>query len=172
MNEPRPSRPFSMAWMFVSVALFLGSELAIGTWIGPLVLGKYVSPMFHIQLQMMMHLASFYLGGLLVGIISPGVRLKEPAVAAFLSVALVFMISFFMPAFFYRFSMDRMLVGGVIALIIAVFGAYTGEKVMGNIAPDVPEAQATARGRLRAALWSESDGTFSARRREVVPRSE
>lgn len=161
-----------MGWMFASVVLFLASELLIGTWIGPLVLGKYVSPMFHMQLQMMMHLASFYLGGLLVGLISPGVRLKEPAVAAFLSVALVFMISFFMPTFMYPFSMDRMVVGGLIALVIAVAGAYSGEKLMGNIAPDEPEASATARGRLRAALWSDSDGTFSSRRREVAPRSE
>src|SRR5262245_30630280 len=112
MNEPTKDRPFSMAWMFVSVALFLGSELLIGTWLGPLVLGKYVSPMFHLQLQMMMHLASFYLGGFLVGIISPGVRLKEPAVAAFLSVVVVFRISFFMRTFVYRFSMYRMVGGG------------------------------------------------------------
>ena len=119
MNDPRTDRPFSMGWMFTSVGLFLASELVIGTWIGPLVLGKYVSPMFHMQLQMMMHLGSFYLGGLLVGVISPGVRLQEPAVAAFLSVALVFMISFFMPTFFYPFSLNRMLVGGVIALLIA-----------------------------------------------------
>jgi len=172
VNEPTTSRPFSMGWMFASVALFLASELLIGTWIGPLVLGKYVSPMFHLELQMMMHLASFYLGGLLVGIISPGVRLKEPAVAAFLSVAVVFMISFFMPTFFYRFSMDRMLIGGLIALVIAVAGAYSGEKLMGNIAPDEPEASRTARGRLRAALWSDDDGAFSSRRREVAPRSE
>lgn len=172
MNEPRSNRPFSMAWMLTSVGLFLACELTIGTWLGPVVLGKYVSPMFHLQLQMMMHLASFYLGGFLVGLISPGIRLKEPAVAAFLSVAVVFMISFFMPTFFYPFSMNRMLVGGAIALVLALAGAYSGEKTMGNIAPDEPEAQATARGRLRAALWSEDDGTFSSRQREVVPRSE
>ena len=92
--------------------------------------------------------------------------------AAFLSVALVFMISFFMPTLFYPFSMDRLLVGGAIALVLALAGAYSGEKVMGNIAPDEPEASRTARGRLRAALWSDDDGTFSSRRREVAPRSE
>ena len=172
VNEPTTSRPFSMGWMFTSVGLFLASELVIGTWIGPLVLGKYVSPMFHLQLQMMMHLGSFYLGGLLVGIISPGIRLKEPAVAAFLSVVLVFMISFFMLTYWYPFSMDRMLVGGVIAMLIALAGAYSGEKVMGNIRPDEPEASQTARGRLRAALWSEDAGTFSSKRRDAVPRSE
>jgi hypothetical protein len=161
-----------MAWMFTSVGLFLASELTIGTWLGPMVMHKYVSPMFHLQLQMMMHLASFYLGGLLVGIISPGVRLQEPAVAAFLSVAVVFMISFFMPTFFYPFSLSRMLVGGVIALFLALAGAYSGEKVMGNIAPDEPDAYQTARGRLRASLWNEGSGTFSSRRPEVAPRSE
>lgn len=172
MNEPGTDRPFSTAWMLASVGLFLGCELIIGTWIGPMVLGKYVSPMFHLQLQMMMHLASFYLGGFLVGLISPGVRLQEPAAAAFLSVGVVFMISFFMPTFFYPFSLGRMLVGGVIALLLALAGAYSGEKVMGNIAPDEPDARATARGRLRAALWSEDAGTFSTRRRQVAPRPE
>ena len=171
MNEPVRDRPFSMAWMFASVALYLGSELTIGTWLGPLVVGKYVSPMFHLQLQMMMHLGAFYLGGFLVGLLSPGVRLQEPAVAAFLSVVVVFMISFFMPTFFYPFSMGRMVIGGLIALVLALAGAYSGEKMMGNIAPDEPEAQQSARGRLRATLWSE-EGTFAARRRDVMSRPE
>ena len=37
-----PSRPFSAAWTFVSVILFLAVELVIGTWLGPLIVGAYV----------------------------------------------------------------------------------------------------------------------------------
>jgi hypothetical protein len=153
------SRPFSSAWTFVSVILFLAVELFIGTWLGPLVIGKYVSPMFHLQLQMMMHLASFYVGGILVGVLSPGVRMKEPAVGALISVLVVFLISFFMPNFFYSFDMSKVLVGGGIAFVLALAGAYSGEKFMGNVDAAHPTAQDTRRGRLRAKLWH-TDGLF------------
>ena len=67
---------------------------------------------------------------------------------------------------------SRMLVGGAIALGLALAGAYSGEKLMGNVAPDEPDARSTARGRLRAALWSTDDGTFASRRRDASPRAE
>ncbi len=168
LDRAVPSRPFSTPWTVVSVFLFLGVELFIGTWLGPLVLGKYVSPMFHLQLQMMMHLVSFYLGGVLVGVLSPGVRLKEPAVGAFASVMIVFMISFFMPNWFYRFDLSKVVVGGGIAMLLALMGAWSGEKFMGNVEPHDPAAQSTARGRLRAKLWHE-DGIFFTRDRSKLP---
>ncbi len=162
--KPAP-RPFSVGWLVASVILFLAVELFIGTWVGPMVIGKYVSPMFHIEVQMLMHLLSFYLGGVLVGILSPGVRLKEPAAGAFFSVAAVFLISFFMPNLFYQFDFSRMMVGGIIALLLALAGAYSGEKLMGNVEADDERSRETARGRLRAALWSEDEGILSARER-------
>lgn len=160
------SRPFSTLWTLVSVGLFLAVELGIGTYLGPLVLGKYVSPMFHLQLQMMMHLTSFYVGGLLVGLLSPGVRIAEPAVGAFLSVVTVFLISFFMPGWFYGFAPGRLLVGGAIAFAIALAGAYSGEKLMGNVGTDEAAAELSTRGRLRSALWNDSTGLMTARERD------
>ena len=163
-----PSRPFSVAWTVVSIALFLAVELFIGTWLGPLVLGKYVSPMFHMELQMVMHLVSFYVGGFLVGVLSPGVRLKEPAIGAFLSVMVVFMMSFFMPNWLFRFELNKVLVGGGIAFVLALVGAWSGEKFMGNVDAADPAAQNTARGRLRASFWKE-DGLFFTRDRSKLP---
>jgi len=61
MTDPN-ERPFSPAWVFLSVVLFLAVEFVIGTWLGPAIIGKYVSPMFHLQVQMVMHLASLSLG--------------------------------------------------------------------------------------------------------------
>jgi hypothetical protein len=160
----QPPRPFSTPWTMASVFLFLAVELAIGIWVGPAVVGRYVSPMFHLQLQMIMHLSSFYLGGVLVGLFSPGVRLKEPAVGAALSVAVVFLISFFMPTIFYNFNFTRMAVGAVIAMVLALAGAYSGEKLMGNVSAEAEPI--TPRAKLRSTLWNDASGLFVQRDRE------
>lgn len=166
MYRPPVERPFSSAWLIVSVILFLGVELLIGTWIGPLVIGKYVSPVFNLQVQALMHLASFYVGGVLVGLLSPGIRMKEPAAGAFISVLVVFLMSFFMPHWYYRFDLQKVLIGGGIAVVLALAGAYSGEKMMGNIEPDDLDAQSTTRGKLRAALWNDADGMLGGRSRD------
>ncbi len=150
MADPR-ERPFSTAWTFLSLVLFLAIELFIGSWLGPLIAGKYVSPMFHYQVQMMLHLGALYLGGLAVGVVSPGRRLMEPAVGAFLSVLIVFLMSFFMPNWFFVFDLTKIIVGGGIGFFIALLGAWHGESMMGNL--DEAGERETARGRLRSAMW-------------------
>lgn len=150
MSDPA-ERPFSTAWVMLSLVLFLAFELFIGAWLGPLIAGKYVSPMFHFQVQMLLHLAALYLGGLAVGLVSPGRRLLEPAVGAFLSVVITFLMSFFMPTWFLHFDVVKVLIGGGIGFFVALLGAWHGEKAMGNLPPD--ELQRTARGKLRASLW-------------------
>lgn len=153
MPEPVDSaeRPFSVPWVFLSVVLFLACELFIGTWLGPVIVGKYVSPMFHYQVQMLMHLASLYLGGIVVGVISPGRRMMEPAVGAFLSVLLVFLMGFFMPNWFFAFDLTKVMVGGGIGFFLALLGAWQGEKWMGNLPAD--KAAQPARARLRDSIW-------------------
>jgi hypothetical protein len=160
MPTSAPSRPFSTAWTFASIGLFLASELAIGMVVGPLVLGTYVSPVFHPQLQMLMHLASFYLGGLAVGFFSPGVRLLEPAVGAFASVVVVFTLSLFLPNMYLQFDLTKIVLGGGLGFLLAMAGAWQGEKLMGNVDADAPTARSTARGRLRASLWERGVGLF------------
>ena len=108
--------------------------------------------MFHLQVQMLLHLGALYLGGLAVGVLSPGRRMLEPAVGAFISVVVVFLMSFFMPTWFYTFDLTKVLVGGGIGFFVALLGAWQGEKLMGNLG-DQP--QKTARGRLRAAMWED-----------------
>lgn len=151
MADPA-ERPFSTAWTLLSLVLFLAVELVIGSWLAPLVTRAYVSPMFHYQVQMLLHLGALYLGGLAVGLLSPGRRLLEPAVGAFISVLVVFLMSFFMPHWFFTFNVTKVLVGGGIGFFVALLGAWHGEGLMGNLG-DEPER--TARGRLRAALWED-----------------
>jgi hypothetical protein len=66
-------------------------------------------------------------------------------------VLVVFLMSFFMPNWFFHFDLTKVLVGGGIGLGVALLGAWQGEKMMGNL----DEPQATARGRLRSAMWQE-----------------
>ena len=143
-------QPFSKRWVIASVFLITGMELAIALLLAPAILtGRLASPMVQMRMQMIMHLASFYFGGILVGLISPRVRIWEPAVGAFVSVALVFLMSFFMPSAFMHFDLGKIVVGGGIAFVLALAGAYTGERWMGNVERD------SARGRLRERMWGE-----------------
>jgi hypothetical protein len=155
--ETANTRPFSTPWCVASVALYCAVEVILGTFIGPWVVGAYVSPMLHYRLMTAMHVGSFFLGGVLVGMASPGVRLLEPAVGAVIAVFLTLAMSIFMPHAFMIFSMDKLFVGGGIAFVLAMFGAWTGEKWMGNVGEDDP---ALLRARLRKRLWDEHRGLF------------
>lgn len=161
-----PDQPFSRAWVVASVLIITGLELLIALAIAPAVLtGRLASEMLRMRLEILMHLASFYLGGFAVGLLSPGVRLNEPAVGAFLSVGLVFLTSFFLPHAYLHFSVEKLLIGGGIAFVLAMMGAYTGERWMGNVETQRPDS---ARAGVRRRLWGDDEshksGLFSASR--------
>ncbi|MBI5495433.1 MAG: hypothetical protein HY904_10450 [Deltaproteobacteria bacterium] len=160
MSEPS-SKEFSVAWCVASVGLYTAAEILLGKFLGPLIVGTYVSPMLHLRVMTGMHLASFFLGGCAVGVISPGVRLAEPAVGAFVSVFISMLMSVFMPTPWMNMSMGKLLVGGGIAFFLALAGAWTGEKWMGNVAQD----RSTARGRIRGQLWEGEDPFMVPRQR-------
>lgn len=65
------------------------------------------------MVQGLLNLVSFSIGGVLVGFFSSGRRVPEPAIGAFLSVALVLSLSLFTPSSFIRFSLSKTLFGGV-----------------------------------------------------------
>ena len=143
---------FSTRWVMASVLIYTGLEIGIALGLAPAIFaGRLASPMLQMRLQMIMHLASFYVGGVAVGVISPGVRLIEPAVGAFVSVVIVFMMSLFMPHAFFSFDLTKIAIGGGIAFALALMGAFTGERIMGNVGAD----DASARGRVRNSMWGD-----------------
>ena len=151
MNDTQQSQPFSTWWMIASVIIFTAMEIVIAIVIAPAIFaGRLASPMLQIRLEMLMHLGSFLLGGLFVGIISPRVRMMEPAVGAIIAVALVFLMSVFMPHSFMHWSWTKIAIGGGIAFALALFGAYTGEKWMGNISEP-----GTRRADFRDKMWGD-----------------
>ena len=126
-------RPFSWSWVFISMALFVGVELVLGGLVGEVVVGRYVSISTRFLLQGVLNLASYFVGGIVVGVISPGVRIKEPALGAFFAVALMLVLTVFTPYSFLRFSLTKVLIGGAIAYVLALTGAKIGERLMGNL---------------------------------------
>lgn len=144
-----PTHPFSMKWALAAVVIYTAMEIGIAVFLAPAIFaGRLASPMLRMRLDMVMHLGSFYLGGIFVGVISPGVRLVEPAVGAFVAVAIVFMMSFFMPSWFMHWSTGKVMIGGGIAFALALAGAWTGEKWMGNI-----DEKNGTRGKIRTKMW-------------------
>jgi hypothetical protein len=125
-------QPFSKKWMILSMGIYILAEILIGYFIGYIIVGKYVSIGLQFMMQGMCMLLAFYLGGIIIGVISPGIRLLEPAVGAFCSVSLIMILTLFAPYHFYHFSLTKIIVGGGIAFFLALCGAKTGEKITGN----------------------------------------
>ena len=118
-----------------SMAIFIGFELVLGGLVGEVVMGRYMSHSLRFLLQGALNLASYFIGGVVIGAISPGLRIQEPAVGAFLSVALMLSLSLFTPYSFIRFSLFKILIGGGIAFILALTGAKLGERLTGKRVP-------------------------------------
>jgi len=164
------THPFSTKWVMASVLIYTAMEIGIAVFLAPAIFaGRLASPMLQIRLEMLMHLASFYVGGVAVGVISPGVRLAEPAIGAFIAVLLVFLMSFFMPMSFMNFDTTKIVIGGGIAMVLALMGAFTGERIMGNVSGD----DGSARGKVRDTMWGDRGllGTGSATRVPTSSRS-
>ena len=134
MNRSR-TQTFSWKWVMASMAIFIGFELVLGGLVGQVVMGRYMSHSLRFLLQGALNLASYFIGGVVNGVISPGLRIQEPAVGAFLSVALMLSLSLFTPYSFIRFSLFKLLIGGGIAFILALTGAKLGERLTGKRVP-------------------------------------
>lgn len=128
-------RELSWTWVFSSFGVFIVLELLLGGVIGGMVMGRFLPHFLTYQIEVLLILSSFFIGGAIVGLISPTVRVLEPALAAFGSVLLTFCISFFSPYHFMSFSWTKVIIGGGIAFALALFGARFGEIIsarMGN----------------------------------------
>lgn len=119
--------------MLASLAIFIGTELVLGGLVGEYIVGRYASISLKFLLQGLLNLTSYFLGGIIIGAISPGVRIREPAAGAFLAVALMLGMTLFTPYSFIRFSLPKLLIGGAIAYLLALTGARLGEKITGQL---------------------------------------
>lgn len=111
---------------------FVALELLLGGLVGHVLLGRYTSISTGFLLQGVLNLSSYFLGGVLIGLVSPGLRIYEPAVGAFLAVAAMLAMTLFTPYTFMRMTQDKLVLGGLIAFALALVGARLGERLAGN----------------------------------------
>ena len=86
---------FSWRWVWLSLAIFLGVEIVIGGLLGRWVGTSQISWASELRVEVVMILGSYLIGGFVIGLISPGVKILEPAVGAFVAVVLTFLFTVF-----------------------------------------------------------------------------
>jgi hypothetical protein len=127
------SKRLSWLWIIISLITFIIIELLLGGVIARLIAGRFVGHIFMLRIEVILILASYFLGGLIVGFFSPGIRILEPAIGAFFAVLFTFFYGFFTPHRFFGFSLNRLLIGGGIAFVLALFGADLGERLAARV---------------------------------------
>ena len=120
---------FSWGWVFASMAVFVITQLVLAFGLGQLLLGSRIPHGLQQVVQGSLMLFSYFAGGFIVGVVSPGIRMIEPALGAFLSIFLVVFVSFVMPGSYIHFQWIKLLIGGAIAFALALYGAKLGEKL-------------------------------------------
>jgi len=124
--------PVSTPWILGALAIYVVGEALIGGLLGEL-LGGFVSRPFRMRLEVTLMFASWWVGGLVVGLVSPKVRLVEPAIAAGIAVLMTSLYAVFMPVSWFVFSLTRLVFGGAIAFGLALWGADTGERLAARL---------------------------------------
>ena len=114
------------------MAVFEGAELALGGVVGEYLVGCYMPMGVRFLLQGLLQIGSFFVGGVIIGVFSPGVRILEPAVGAALSIAAMFTFTVFSPYTFLAMQPSKLMIGGFLAFVVALTGARLGEKITGN----------------------------------------
>ncbi|PTQ90953.1 hypothetical protein [Agitococcus lubricus] len=127
------NQPFSWGWVFSSMVIFVIAQLILSFFIGQMILGHYIAHGLKQVVQGLLMLSSYFLGGFIIGLISPKIRIIEPALGAFLSIFLVVFVSFVLPNTYIHFQWLKLLIGGVIAFALAMYGATLGEKLTKQI---------------------------------------
>jgi hypothetical protein len=118
--------------MLMAMVAFIGTELFISAFVGGMLMKHAISLASNFLLQGLLHLAGYFLGGMLIGVVSPSVRILEPAVGAFLAVGVMLSMAFFTPYQFIQFEGSKLWMGGAIAFALALMGARIGERFTGH----------------------------------------
>lgn len=128
---------FSSGWIWASMVLFIAVELVMGGYVAPVLSGRFISHISLLRLEVLLILGSYLAGAFLIGLMSPAVRVMEPAIGAALSAVLPFLVGVFSPVRFYHLDSDRVLLAAGLAFVLAMAGADSGERLaarLGNTA--------------------------------------
>lgn len=126
-------RPFSTRWVWMSMFAFIAAEIVVGGVLGELILGRMLSMNTSFLLQGLLNMAGFVIGGFAIGLLSPGRRIAEPAVGAACTMMLLAVTALFVPYRFLGYSSSGFIVAAAIAAALGAGGAFSGEKLTGNL---------------------------------------
>ncbi len=116
---------FAIKWAAVAFAVYIVLQ-AVALAILPLIISSYDPQGFS---ALMISLGLWFLGGILVGWLSPGRTFVEPAVGALVAVIpTVWWIVAITPDGF-DVSMTAYVIGGLLGAMMSLFGAFLGEKI-------------------------------------------
>lgn len=132
-NELNAEENISKGWVYFSLFLFMVIEIGIAYWFAYYFRGQLYGHVTALKLEVVALLSTYFVGGFVIGFFSPAVRVYEPAIAAFLSTLLAFLISFFTPHTWIHFDFNKALIGGSIASICAMAGADLGERAAAKL---------------------------------------
>ncbi len=114
---------FSFTWVWLSLGSFLVAQ-------NILLLFPFFSRTMHgsLLIEVLINVITYFLGAFMVGVVSPKVRIMEPAVAAVIAVLLVHLSGLWTPYNYMPFNLGKAVILSVIVFCIAWAGAVYGEK--------------------------------------------
>lgn len=124
------AQPFSWGWTLASVLVFAAFQVAFGWLAGRwLFTGQYLTENLRFFVEGGINLLSYFLSGLVVGAISPRLRLLEPALGAALVVVATLSVGLFTPNRMLAMGPLKLVIGGALAFALALWGATLGERL-------------------------------------------
>ena len=126
-------QPFAWRWAFASMVLFVALELVMGEGMSHLLAGRTLSDGTHLLLRNGLQLAAFFSGGVIIGVVSPKLRLLEPALGAVGCIGLIVVMTWMTPLRFYGFGGVKLFAACAVSFVVALAGAWVGERVTGNL---------------------------------------
>lgn len=128
-----PVQPFSWLWVGISMVVYVVVELLLGGLLAGVMAGRMASPGTEFALRQMLQVGAFLVGGFGVGLVSPRLRLLEPAVGAALAIVVIGILTLFTPLRMYGYSSGGLLLAAALAFGCGLVGAWFGERLAGNL---------------------------------------
>ncbi|MEM7448751.1 MAG: zinc ribbon domain-containing protein [Myxococcota bacterium] len=118
---------FEWKWVFISFSIYMLLQTVI-LGVLPLVIDAYDPQGLP---GLLISAGLWFLGGIIVGMISPGKTFFEPAVGAMIAVLPTIAYLWWI-ADVYELSMLAYITGGLLGVMVTLPGAFLGEKIQGN----------------------------------------